>query len=235
MHPVTHNLSYYFVFVLYRIGTGSKILYLANGVGTGLFMWYPIFKILLSVHPKFFEKYTLIAPSFRGLFREREDVDDRGISNYEVSIAILADDVKVIMNHAGVNKFQCLIGWSLGAQTVIQCLSNNPNITFSLFLLNPSTGRTLHSVLQPFMKLPNFVGNFIAFATRVIYRLLYPICMTSVWSFLRWVVYSTVFHMIFIVTAFLGGYPPEQPSYFSSYCKDIFYSRFHTQVIHLYI
>lgn len=123
----------------------------------------------------------------------------------------------------------CFIGWSIGAQMGIHLIHQFPNVTERLFLLNPSTGRTLHSVMQPILLGPEFLGNFISRFTFGLRDFLYPVCISKVWPKLKYIVDTDIFHLIFIISAFLGGFPPEQPTYFTSYCEDIFISPFHTQ------
>jgi pimeloyl-ACP methyl ester carboxylesterase len=51
-----------------RLGTGKRVVLLANGVGTDLFMWLPTLRAMVAKNPRVFEEMTLIAPSYRGLF-----------------------------------------------------------------------------------------------------------------------------------------------------------------------
>ena len=54
-----------------RIGSGKRVILLANGVGTALYMWLPIFKNLLRMKSCMFtgnNGFTIIAPCYRGLF-----------------------------------------------------------------------------------------------------------------------------------------------------------------------
>jgi hypothetical protein len=111
----------------------------------------------------------------------------------------------------------------------LHLLHRQPLVIDKLYLLNPSTGRTLHSIMQPVLKLPEVLGRVFSKATHLLHYLLYPVCLSSVWPVLKAIVFTSLFHCIFIVTAFLGGYPPEQPTYFTAYCEDIFISPFHTQ------
>lgn len=51
-----------------RIGSGKSYVLLANGVGTGLCMWLPVFEAALALYPKMFQDYSFILPCYRGLF-----------------------------------------------------------------------------------------------------------------------------------------------------------------------
>ena len=77
-----------------RVGTGKKLVLLANGVGTDLYMWLPMFKAMFSQNQKMFEGeqgITLIAPSYRGLFgsnkfpekakKEKEEIKESSSSS----------------------------------------------------------------------------------------------------------------------------------------------------------
>ena len=106
-----------------RIGSGKRLVLLANGVGTALYMWLPIFSFLLKLHPKLFEgEYgiTLIAPCYRGLFgscttaESKEMIVEKKIErsvestvdpNYEqeevdITMSNCAGDVADILAHA---------------------------------------------------------------------------------------------------------------------------------------
>ena len=110
----------------------------------------------------------------------------------------------------------------------ITLCAKKTEITERLFLLNPSTGRTLHSLFQPVIPLPDFLGAFVSKVVFLARLLLRPVCKTSIWPYLKAIVHTTGFFCVFIVTAFLGGFPPEQPAFFTCYCEDIFLSRAHT-------
>ena len=47
------------------LGTGKKKILLANGVGTGLFMWLPSLQAMLVNDPEIFNKCTLSVSSYR--------------------------------------------------------------------------------------------------------------------------------------------------------------------------
>ena len=97
-----------------------------------------------------------------------------------------------------------------------------------MFLINPTLGNTLQSVFQPFMKGPTFIGKMLSAIIKALRNLLYPFCLT-LYPILKFITHTSLFYCIFIASALVGGYPPDQPAYFTAYCQDIFTSRFHTQ------
>ena len=97
-----------------------------------------------------------------------------------------------------------------------------------MFLINPTLGNTLQCVFQPFMKGPTFIGKILSAIIKGLRNFLYPFCLT-LYPILKFITHTSLFYCIFIVSALVGGYPPDQPAYFTAYCQDIFTSRFHTQ------
>lgn len=87
-----------------RMGTGNKFVLLANGVGTDLYMWQPVLKFLLKYMPSFFQDYTFIVETYRGLFGADDDVQRGGVSrcqDVQVTISNCVQDVRDIQKHAG--------------------------------------------------------------------------------------------------------------------------------------
>ena len=148
-----------------QIGTGSKIIYLCNGVGTGLYLWFPLLYALEKLYiGTFFKEYTLIAPSYRGLYSSNSDKPLKNKSGHiiEAKHSDCIEDITDILKHAGINKIKCIIGWSMGAQIALAYTSKYPNMIERLYLLNPSTGKTLTGALQPIVPLPSQIGNIIS-------------------------------------------------------------------------
>lgn len=56
--------------------------------------------------------------------------------------------------------------------------------------------------------------------------LLLPLIKTGIWDTLKKVVFSSFFRIVLEGVAFLGGFPPEQPTFFHSYMKDVFHTRY---------
>lgn len=226
----------------HKIGNGNKKILLLNGVGTGLFMWVPVFKGLLKLNPNIFNEVTIIIPSYRGLFGSN-NIDNK--IDVNITLPIIANDIHDIMIHSKISRFNCIIGWSLGALTALILASTlpitnetiksdgniKPLIADKLFLLNPSSGETLHTVLQPFYPLPKFIGTFVSFIVKgLLTNILKPLTYTSIiWDILKVIAFSLPFRIFLFLFAFIGGFPPEQPPYFHAYMKDTFQSREHTR------
>jgi hypothetical protein len=275
-----------------RIGTGKRLFLLANGVGTALYMWLPIFWFLFKIKPAFFQGdtgITLIAPVYRGLFgsnateeskrmckggatakRSAESVTDPAYAE-EVDITMnnCADDMVDVLQHVKEHEPSCsssadghnnssdnntqegdsdassspwkdageehyyyemVIGWSMGAQCILTCLEKHPFIAKKLFLLNPSSGRSLHTTFQPFMPLPFSVTSQISQVLRfAIIKVLRPVIRTAVWDVLKSFSDSIVMRILLEISSFWGGFPPEQGGYFHSYLLDVFSTREQTR------
>jgi len=225
-----------------KIGNGNKKILLLNGVGTGVFMWVPVFKGLMKLQPNIFNDITIIIPSYRGLFNS-DNIDKS--KDVIISLPIIATDIHEIMKHSNIKRFHCIIGWSLGALTAL-ILSSTPPITGEsthtdgnktpliadkLFLLNPSSGETLHTVLQSFYPLPRVFGSIISSIVKgLLQNVLKPLTYKSIiWDILKVIAFSFPFRVFLFLFAFLGGFPPEQPPYFHAYMRDTFQSRAHTR------
>ena len=208
-----------------KIGSGSKVVLLANGVGTNLFMWLPTIRAMQLLYPTVFKDITLICPCYRGLFNAVENPS----GEVEISIVKCVEDFLAILNHLKLKECHAIIGWSLGAQITLTLCALHPNITKNLFLLNPSSGETLHSTLQPFTPLPRFFGNIISYIIKTVLKKLKPVIDTNIFDIVRRIAYSSIFHIILVISAFLGGFPPEQPIYFHEYVYDLFNTREHTK------
>lgn len=263
-----------------RIGSGKRLVLLANGVGTALYMWVSIFSFMLKLNPELFEGengITIIAPCYRGLFgsctteeskgmlekmeRSKESVVDPNYAEEEVDITMknCADDIKDILAHvleqgprvgytydkeeedpadvavfrdAGEDykHFEMVIGWSMGAQCILSCLQDHPFIAKKLFLLNPSSGRSLHTAFQVFFPLPFFVTKTLSSVLRyAIVDVLRPTIRTNLWLWLKAFAESTAFRVILEFFSFWAGFPPEQGVYFHAYMVDVFSTRGQTR------
>lgn len=126
--------------------------------------------------------------------------------------------------------FDSVVGWSMGAQTALTCMSRHPSLARKLLLLNPSSGQALHSVLQPVVPMPEAWGRVQAYVIRtLIGTYLRPLISTWVWGVLQAVARSVVFRVLLEAGSFFGGYPPEQANYFHCYMKDVFATRNQTR------
>jgi pimeloyl-ACP methyl ester carboxylesterase len=209
-----------------RLGNGPKMVLLLNGVGTNFFMWLPTLREMLRANPNLFSEITLIAPSYRGLFG-----CDSSRPNEAVNITMpnCVSDVAEVMNHLKIKQYHAILGWSMGAQTAITALAATPGITQRVFLLNPSTGKTLHTALQAVVPLPAFIGRFISGTIYWGRSALAPLITSSVWDVLKVIALSPVFRLILEVSAFFGGFPPGQPPFFHGYMRDVFNTREQTR------
>lgn len=202
------------------LGKGKKMILLANGVGTNFNMWLPVFQCLYSLYPPCFDDITIVAPAYRGLF---------GTQLADITMDNCIEDMKELMTHLKLKSFDTIIGWSMGAQLAISFCAQSPKVTKKLFLLNPSTGKTLHTALQPIVPLPHVVGRILSKTIKKLISLVLPVCDTYIWDVLRRFAVSDSFFYLLTISAFLGGFPPEQPSYFHDYVRDLFASRERTK------
>ena len=263
-----------------RIGNGKRVVLIANGVGTALYMWLPIFKNLLRLKPSMFtgsSGFTIIAPCYRGLFgsvvtnetkkkmknkvhAEGSVLDPKYDDEVDITMSNCAQDLVDILNDAfskglvdatrEINDkndkersslpwkdggedyihYECVIGWSMGAQCILTCMERNPFIAKKLFLLNPSSGRSLHTAFQPFFALPFEITIYWSALVRfLIVKGLRPLIRTEVWPLLKIFANSLIFRLILEFSSFWGGFPPEQGAYFSAYMHDVFSCREQTR------
>lgn len=212
-----------------RVGRGKKIFLLANGVGTDFFMWFPAIRGVLRTRSTIFDEISLLVPNYRGLF---EPNDDR-FETSEVSITVkeCVEDIETIMKHCKVVHLEGLIGWSTGAQVGLEFAAKCPEKVSRLFLFNPSCGETLHTALQPFCPLPKPLGNMISRRMTSFIVYLKTLIPQPLWNRLKKFNDSFAFFAILSVFAFIGGFPPEQPSFFHEYMKDAFKTRSQTRAL----
>ena len=191
-----------------KLGNGSKVVLLANGVGTDFFMWLPTLANMLQQYPSLFREITLIAPSYRGLFGSNKENSGDEV---DISIANIVEDIQEIMQHCSVLRFHAIIGWSLGAQTAITCCSTYPATAERLFLLNPSCGLTLHGAFQPIIPLPKYLGDRLSSILKTALKLVRPLTFNeSLWNRMRTIAFSTLLRIVLEMSSFCGGFPPEQ-------------------------
>jgi len=212
--------------IFYRsIGRGSRKVLLANGVGTNFYMWFAIFYALAKLFPQVFDEITIIAPVYRGLLLK----DSIPFRRVRITLSDCVDDILAVLQHCKLKSVDTIIGWSMGAQIALLLCSKHPKITNKLFLLNPSTGKTLHTTLQPFRPGPPLFGQILSGAIHSARDILQPVCDTFLWSALKSFAASEPFYLILCLLAFLTGAPPTQPAYFFDYMQDVFSSRSHTK------
>ena len=207
------------------LGSGEKIVLLANGVGTNFFFWLSVFRAIHSHNPDMFNEVTIIAPIYRGLFT----LDSTPSVKVNITMSNSVEDTREILTYLKKPKVDTIIGWSMGAQMALLLCDKYPETATKLFLLNPSTGETLHTTLQPFIPMPNFIGEFISKLVHSLRDILIPACDSSIWPILKQIAATDFIYYFLVGGAFLTGAPPEQPSYFFDYVQDIFSSRSHTK------
>jgi hypothetical protein len=83
-----------------RLGTGRECILLANGVGTDFFMWLPALKVLINADPLFFQRYTLIVQSYRGLFGPYNNRMSAKGDAVDVTVENCVYDIQSMMKHA---------------------------------------------------------------------------------------------------------------------------------------
>eukprot|EP01038_Epipyxis_sp_PR26KG_P012966 gene12966-17387_t len=192
-------------------------------------MWFPIIKALFLLNPNVFsDEITLIVPSYRGLF-ETKNAEAMFHKQVIITTSTCISDVIAIKDDLKLNHFDIILGWSTGAQIAINACAIHTSLTKRLILLNPSVGYTLHTGLQPYIKLPDTIGRIISMVIKNGINSLKPLIKTNVWVILKDVANSFLFRLFLESLAFFGGYPPEQPVYFHDYMKDVFSSRCHTR------
>lgn len=98
-------------------------------------------------------------------------------------------------------------------------------LSFIFYFYHFFPGTTLHYALQSICPFPPLIRQSVSNAITSLINFLVPIIKTTVWDTLKKVTYSTVFRIVLEVSAFLGGFPPEQPVYFHSYMRDVFHTR----------
>lgn len=89
-----------------RIGSGPKIILHSNGVGTDFFIWLFFIQHLLKLDHHFFDKYTIIAVTHRGLFAADQAGSSRRVN---ITLENCAADVQDVMRHAGLLLLLCTV------------------------------------------------------------------------------------------------------------------------------
>lgn len=208
-----------------KIGHGKKIIILANGIGTRIFIWLPTLKLMHRSYPALFEDFTFISPRHRGLFG-KDSLEDK----VKISIVRCAEDVTDILKKEEVTDVVCIVGWSVGTQIALTHASMYPGVINRMLLLCPSSGRTLHSALQPVFCLPTPFLPYVSRAFTSLFRYLHIVTDGIVFTALRYSVYdSDIFRMTADCVSFLAGMSPNFGSYGHHYFRDVLSHRGHTK------
>lgn len=211
----------------YRVlGSGKKVFWLANGVGTDFFMWFPVLQAMLAQDPNLFNKCTLVISNYRGLFAELEQADP-----VKISIEHCITDILDVLTAMQISALDGLIGWSTGAQIGYNLSILHPHRVRRLFLLCPSAGHTLHYSLQPCIPWPRPLRLAMSSAMTSIIAQLKVALYTEVFDVLKAFVFSPAFPAACECLALFGGFPPIQPVYFGEYTRDLFQTRHHIRTL----
>ncbi|MBI5533542.1 MAG: alpha/beta hydrolase [Deltaproteobacteria bacterium] len=123
------------------IGSGDKVLLLANGLGGRLYAWQPLID-------EFWKEYRIVTWDYRGLFESsgpecvsRLSVRDQAEDGLEVLAAEKADRA-------------VWVGWSMGVQVSLEAAAVRPAAVGGLVLLNGTWGHVFSSAFQPGLRLP---------------------------------------------------------------------------------
>ena len=98
------------------------------------------------------DKATIVAWDYRGLFNSRGGCE--GVEEAFFGIRDNAEDAKEIMEHLGWEKCEAYLGYSTGVQVGLELVTMYPDLVERLVLLNGAHGQLLHSLLQPFFRVP---------------------------------------------------------------------------------
>ena len=81
-------------------------------------------------------------------------------------------------------------------------------------------------VFQSVVPFPLFIRKIVSKSVKSAINFLLPLIKTGIWDTLKIVAFSGFFRIVLEGAAFMGGFPPEQPTYFHSYMKDVFHTRY---------
>lgn len=123
------------------IGSGPRLLVLANGLGGRLYAWEPLLE-------EFFREYRIATWDYRGLF-ESSSPD----CVCRLSVRDQAEDAYEVMKAEGVDS-AVWFGWSFGVQVVLEVAAVHPSAVAGLVMLNGTYGHVFSSVFQPGIRLP---------------------------------------------------------------------------------
>ncbi len=117
-----------------RMGSGAPTLMLCDGVGCDGYVW----KYLI---PYFEGRYRLIHWNYRGHGRSGPPAEpDR------LGIEECAEDLKAVMDHAGVTEPAVLLGHSMGVQVILEFVHRWPERVRALVPLTGSYGKAVDHV-----------------------------------------------------------------------------------------
>ena len=90
-----------------KVGKGDKIIILTNGVGTDFFMWLPTIRQIVFYLPDVFDRFTLLVPSYRGLFQSDEVLKS---SPVVITIERCVEDIQDVIKFFKISHFDAILG-----------------------------------------------------------------------------------------------------------------------------
>jgi pimeloyl-ACP methyl ester carboxylesterase len=123
------------------IGTGDRVLLLANGLGGRLYSWQPLID-------EFSSQYRIVTWDYRGIF---ESSSPEKICR--LSVRDQAEDGMEVLAAEGA-KSAVWVGWSMGVQVSLEAAALHPVAVSGLVLLNGTWGHVFSSAFQPGVRLP---------------------------------------------------------------------------------
>ena len=123
------------------LGTGTKTIVLANGLGGRLYAWMPAIEA-------FWSDYRIITWDYRGLFASESPKSKR-----QLSVAHHVDDISAILAAENVER-AVFVGWSMGVQVSLDVAATSPEKVAGLVLINGTHGKVLSTGFQPFVSIP---------------------------------------------------------------------------------
>ena len=90
-----------------KVGKGDKILILTNGVGTDFFMWLQTIRHIFFFLPDVFDRFTLLVPSYRGLFQSDEVLKSTPVV---ITIDRCVEDLQDILKFFKISHFDAILG-----------------------------------------------------------------------------------------------------------------------------
>jgi pimeloyl-ACP methyl ester carboxylesterase len=123
------------------LGSGDKVLVLANGLGGRLYAWTPAIDEL-------WPDYRIITWDYRGLFSS-----DSPVSKRKLSVAHHVEDIIAILDAEKIDR-AVFAGWSMGVQVSLDVAASFPDRVAGLILLNGTHGHVLSTGFQPLISVP---------------------------------------------------------------------------------
>jgi pimeloyl-ACP methyl ester carboxylesterase len=127
------------------IGSGDRVLLLANGLGGRLYSWRPLIE-------EFSKDHRIITWDYRGIFESSAPE-----SMCRLSVRDQAEDALEVLAAEGVKR-AVWVGWSMGVQVALEAAAVFPHAVSKLVLLNGTWGHVFSSAFQPGIRVPFLPG-----------------------------------------------------------------------------